>query len=300
MSTEWRRVSRRRPCPVCEKPDWCLYVGDDDSPTAVICARVESEKQCGEGGWLHRLRDDGVLWPKWQSTIHVAEKSLQASASLTEIRAEFTAARIATTRPQVKGLADSLGVSADSLFCGANIAWMPHRKAWGFAMLDSRGDIVGVRLRLPSGKKLSIKGGHEGLFYDVTKLARGKGILIAEGPTDTAALLDLCFRVVGRPSCTGGVKHIVGLVQRLEIAEAVIVADADAPGQRGAGNLASVLLAYVPSVRVITPPAKDAREWKRSGATAADVEALIAATPAKSLKIRVSSSNKSASLCPVG
>jgi hypothetical protein len=61
-SSTWQRVSRRRPCPVCGRPDWCLFTGDDDAPTAAICARVESEKRAGEAGWVHRLRDDGPVW----------------------------------------------------------------------------------------------------------------------------------------------------------------------------------------------------------------------------------------------
>ncbi len=62
-STPWQRVNRRRLCPVCGKPDWCLTAGDTDDPAAVICARTESQKQCGEAGWLHVLRDDGPTWP---------------------------------------------------------------------------------------------------------------------------------------------------------------------------------------------------------------------------------------------
>ena len=48
------RVRRDNPCPICGKPDWCLIAGDK---TAAICKRIESPKQCGEAGWLHRLRD---------------------------------------------------------------------------------------------------------------------------------------------------------------------------------------------------------------------------------------------------
>lgn len=294
MASEWNRVSKRRPCPVCGKPDWCLYTGDDDRPAAAICARVESEKQCGEGGWLHLLRSDGPPWPKWQRTIHVAEKSLQPPSTLVAIRSEFFEVLESTTPAKLAELAGALGVSLDSLQ-RLETAWLPKRKVWGFPMKDSGGRIVGVRLRLSSGKKLSIKGGREGLFLPID-LAAGGRLLVCEGPTDTAALLGLGFSAVGRPSCTGGVTHIVGLAGRLQPAEIVIVADADGPGQRGAGGLASALLAYAPTVRVITPPAKDARAWVQTGATAADVNALISATPAKTLKIRVSPSNKTPSL----
>lgn len=115
----------------------------------------------------------------------------------------------------------------------------------------------------------------------------GGRLLVCEGPTDTAALLDLGLSAVGRPSCSGGVKLLVELVKQRRPAEVVIVADGDAPGQRGAGNQAAVLVAYCAAVRIIAPPVgiKDAREWKRRGATAADVAAVIDAAPIRRLTI---------------
>lgn len=104
-----------------------------------------------------------------------------------------------------------------------------------------------------------------------------------------AALLDLGYReVVGRPSCTGGIKLLIKLVRQRRPAEVVIVADGDEPGRRGADNLASVLVAYAPAVRVVAPPAgvKDARAWKRAGATRQEVDAAITAAPARRLKVR--------------
>jgi hypothetical protein len=47
------RVTRSSPCPVCEKPDWC--VGGDGW---AICQRVESGEQWGAAGWLHRMGND--------------------------------------------------------------------------------------------------------------------------------------------------------------------------------------------------------------------------------------------------
>jgi hypothetical protein len=148
------------------------------------------------------------------------------------------------------------------------------------------GKAVGVRLRLPDGRKLSIRGGKEGLFLP-TRLGSGGRLLIAEGPTDTAALLDLGFAAVGRPSCSGGVGHVVDLVKRLGTAEAVVVADGDGPGLFGAEKLAARLLAYAPGVRVIAPPRgiMDARAWKRAGARAADVTAAIEAAEPRRLAV---------------
>ena len=65
-STPWKRVSRSDPCPICGKPDWCVVAED-----AVICARIESLKRCGEAGWLHwphevrqeRLRERRLNFP---------------------------------------------------------------------------------------------------------------------------------------------------------------------------------------------------------------------------------------------
>jgi hypothetical protein len=76
-------------------------------------------------------------------------------------------------------------------------------------------------------------------------------------------------------------------VQRLQPEEAVIVADHDEPGQRGADRLAATLVAYAPAVRVITPPEgiEDARAWVRSGGTAADVARAIQAAPARRLQV---------------
>jgi DNA primase len=93
---------------------------------------------------------------------------------------------------------------------------------------------------------------------------------------------------VGRPSCTGGTKLLVELVRLRRPAHLVVAADGDVPGQRGADNLASVLLAYAPTVRVIAPPdgVKDMRAWLRAGGTRQDVERTIEAAPVRRLRIR--------------
>jgi hypothetical protein len=45
----FRQVSRREPCPVCGKPDWCRRFDDG----AVECMRIESPATCKSGGWMH-------------------------------------------------------------------------------------------------------------------------------------------------------------------------------------------------------------------------------------------------------
>jgi len=58
MRQNWLRVSRERPCLVCQKPDWCLVSADG---SAAICARVQSNTKAGDAGWLHRF--DGKSLP---------------------------------------------------------------------------------------------------------------------------------------------------------------------------------------------------------------------------------------------
>jgi len=292
-SSIWQRVTRRRPCPVCEKPDWCLFAGESSDPDAVICARIESPKRCGESGWLHHLRHDGPTWSprvrrielsaarvatvplgsKGTVPFSLTRKSGQSpSPSLDNLAAECAAA----VRPEaLDRLAIALGVSGENLR-RLGISWSARHRAWAFPMSNAAGDLLGIRLRLPGGKKLAVRGGKEGLFLPEgltggsphpNPLPMGEGtelptadcpvpttLLIAEGPTDTAALLDLGFSAVGRPSCTGGVTLLVELVRTLKPSGVVIVADADAPGQRGAETLAAVLVAYAASVRIVAPP----------------------------------------------
>jgi len=293
---EWKRVSRRRPCPICQKPDWCVYVGNDRAPAAVICARVESGKRCGEAGWLHILRQDGPTWAPWRSTIRRAIKMMQPEAPARDF-GRLAARALAAVKPEdLDRLAAALGVSSESLR-RLSIGWIADRRAWSFPMRDAAGAITGIRLRLSNGRKLSVKGGREGLFLPAD-LGDAERLVIAEGPTDTAALLDLGFSAAGRPSCAGGGQHVIDLVKRLRPEQAVIVADSDTPGRRGADALACRLAAYVPEVRVITPPGnlKDARAWLRAGATAADVLAAIDTAPAR--RLTVTTKTKGRTRCP--
>ena len=189
---------------------------------------------------------------------------------------------------ELQDLADELGVSVQSLM-RLRTGWSQLHRAWSFPMHDVEGRVRGIRLRTWAGQKFSVKGGRDGLFVPV-RLGYEGLLLACEGPTDTAALLDTGFEAVGRPNCTGGVRQFCELVRRKKPEGVVIVADVDShgAGQRGAEALASAVLVYSPSVRVIRPPdgVKDARAWLRAGATHEDVDAVIAAAPIRTLKTK--------------
>ena len=268
----WQRVSKRRPCPICGKPDWCL-VGTDGG---AICARVESPHSQGEAGWYHPTEPGKVAVPVRREDPPPAHPAGWWK-SYTERCQSDGAGRL-------PGLARELGVTVEALerLCAG---WSGD--AWTFPMRTPAGRILGVRLRLLSGRKLAVRGGREGLFYpaDLPEHPEGSTLLICEGPTDTAAALDLGALAVGRPSCTGGVRHVVELVRKRHPGQVVVVADDDGPGRRGAEALANTLLPYVRRVQVVTPPAKDLRAWVCAGATRAGLLGLIAGTPCRRLRI---------------
>ena len=153
-------------------------------------------------------------------------------------------------------------------------------------MSDAKGDVTGIRLRSPDGRKWAVLGSRDGLFVP-RDLAFDGRLLVCEGPTDTAALLGLGFEAVGRPSCAGGTRQVCELAQRQQVPEVVIVADNGEPGVRGAESLASTLILYCPAVRIICPPDEigDARAWVQAGATYDVVLGTIEAAPVRRLTI---------------
>ena len=260
----WHRVTKRNPCPVCGKPDWCLVSADG---SAAICPRVESARQVGDAGWLHILRDRPPV-PELQRTIRTG--TLPRSFGKLAAEAERSG------RKRLPELARTLGVSVDSL-SRLRVGWSDRHRAWTFPMTDAAGRVTGIRIRFPSGRKLAVRGGREALFVprDLPSNLADRVLLLPEGATDTAAALDLGALAVGRPSCSGGTRHVVRLVKDRPPACVCVVGDADEPGRRGAWRLAERLRPYVHHVRVVVPPAKDIRAWIRAGATGGQLRSLV-------------------------
>ncbi len=271
--SDWRRVSRREPCPICGRADWCLIIGPEGDPHAAICPRMESRRRCGDAGWLHHLRRSAG--PRGPVTVTIPWTTDAPDFAVAHQRA---VARVDAAA--LEHFARQLGVAPAALQRLGVGRWA---RAWCFPMRDAAGRVIGLHLRADDGRKLSVCGSRMGLFtpdalaHDVT--AHGR-LLIAEGATDCAALLTLGLPAVGRPSCSGGVALLTALARALR-PPAVVVTDADAPGVAGARRLAVALRLHVRDVRVIVPPAgvEDARDWVRRGATAVDIEAAAAAAP---------------------
>ena len=282
MSENMPRVSRRNPCPVCGRFRWC---GVSPDGSICVCMRISdgAVKQTKNGGWLHRLRERDIP-PMVRVRRIVFTEPEMPSVDCCRLASDFAAA---VDIGRLGKFAEGLGLSTDSL-TRLEVGWSSDSKAWAFPMRRGQ-QIVGIRLRSWTGHKWSVTGSREGLFIP-HGLTFSERLLIAEGPTDTAALLDMGFEAVGRPSCSGGVRLLVDLARSRRVMDIVIVADADphGAGQRGAESLAVALAPYCPSVRVIAPPGgiKDARDWRRAGAGHDDIMAVVEAMPARRLVIR--------------
>ena len=251
---KFRRVSSAEPCPVCGKADWCLVSTDGN---AVICPRVEagSVKSCGNAGYIHLLN---VPYVPYVPSRQVRTRSLQARSDNSNIRfADLDRRyRVRMTDQKLRQLSRTLGLSIASLI-RLGLGW--DGQAFTFSMRGKRGQVVGIRRRFLSGPKSSVKGSRCGLFIPQGLSGQGP-LLICEGPTDTAASLDLGYDAVGRPNCNSGVQELTGIVRGRDI---IIIADSDDVGIKGAEMAAKFLMLYCNSLRIFIPPAKDIRQWVR-------------------------------------
>lgn len=250
-SVEWRRVTRKTPCPICHKPDWCTVAGVINR---VCCMRIESPhpSKNAMGGWLHPLDTDVPLpeLPPRQKPVTINAPAI------------WHGWRKQTTPQQMKDMAENVGVDPIALDqIGA--CYAPSHQAWAFPMTNGHGRIVGIRLRNLQGDKWAVTGSHQGLF--VPRIVLPGPVYLCEGPTDTAAGLSIGLMTIGRPACRGCEMDVVLTLNRLKSKQAVIVADNDDPGQAGARKLKESLA--IPSI-IWTPPCKDLREFVNTGGNA--------------------------------
>lgn len=258
----WYRVTRKKPCKICAKPDWCGY---SDDGVLACCMRIDvgAERTAKNGGWIHRLSDAPAATPRPRPKPAAAAPTLPC----VEMNDRF---KFDLTYQQVIDLASDLGVTDTSLH-QLDIGFSEQHGAYTFPMRRGRGDIVGFRLRNMAGEKWAITGSHNGLF--IPRHLRGVGpLVIVEGPTDTAALVSIGVDAIGRPSNTGGREDLVAYCRGMR-RPIVILRDRDQPGSiaehltdQGASRLAADLQPN--QVYICRPPAhKDVRAWVTAGAT---------------------------------
>jgi hypothetical protein len=257
MELSFTRVSKANPCPQCGKPDWCT-VGE----RGVVCMRVKSGRPFRNGGWFHAFgsaRAQPVRRPPKQEPPRINATAMHR-------------AWLAGTAPEaLAAFAAALGVSVAALVA-VGAAWAPPHAAWAFPMCDGHGNVVGIRLRNERGK-FAVRGSRQGIF--LATVPAQKTVFVCEGPTDTAAAVELGLFAVGRPNCCCGGLDVSAYARGHKCANAVMVSDNDKPGLDGARKVGGELgLPYA----VYVPPAKDLREFVRLGGTRAMIENTLKQT----------------------
>ena len=109
----------------------------------------------------------------------------------------------------------------------------------------------------------------------VANAAPQKTLFVCEGPTDTAAAVELGLFAVGRPNCCCGGTEIKVYARRHAVSRVVVISDNDKPGLDGARKVGGEL--KLPFA-IYVPPAKDLREFVRLGGTRVMIENTLKGT----------------------
>lgn len=285
---DWSTVTRSKPCPVCGKHDWCAIRKDG---SAAACTRIEegcarhrdgSSIEFEHGmGWVHRLGQQDTAYARVKAALGVAPDTAPPARNWRGFAAE---AMQSLAWGKCEALAEELGVTPLTLG-KLWVGWSHEHKAFTFPMQNADADFVGVRLRYPDGRKLSVRGGKEGIF-SLTWTGCAGPLVVCEGASDAAAVHDWGFASLGRPSCRGAVDIIVDVARRCR-REVWIVSDVegrrelpngsvlpDGPGVDGAVRLANLLSEFTPTKILVPGWSKDVREAKAAGWTRERLERM--------------------------
>lgn len=200
--------------------------------------------------------------------------------------AEADRCTAALSNEQRDDLARELGVSSAALAAvGVGLAesedlrrWQAGGRGWNenypefaytFPERDAAGQIVGLSIRAPDGRKGFPSGASRGLVLPSTLGERPGPKLCVEGPTDVAALETLGIPSIGRSSAASGAAIVSAIMrgqQLIVVGENDLKADGNWPGREGARKVAKKIAeAWGEPVEWCLPPAsiKDIRAWLR-------------------------------------
>lgn len=150
------------------------------------------------------------------------------------------------------------------------------------------GPVRGLRTRVVSplpgrGRYGAVPGSRSALFIP-DGLASDGTLWLAEGFSDTCALLSLGLTAAGRPAADAGDLLVLDIRRLAHARDVVLLGDNDEkpdgswPGRASVDRLASALVGRVCRLRALFPPTgcKDMRDWIAAGATREDIEARLA------------------------
>lgn len=215
--SDFLRVSKHNPCPVCQNDSWCTYSADGN---VVKCVRVQSENACenrdGSPGWLHFDQPVDIV------RVKPPEKPIPVDAA--------PIAKACYGDPRAQGcrdsLAEQLGVSTRSLdLLRVGVGEDEHDGTpwYSFPSRDGDGNVIGITRRYSDGAKKTYKGTSNGVFYTPEWHKHGGVILIVEGASDVAACETNGLSAIGRSSNVGGANYIKKLLDRHAHGRKVVV-----------------------------------------------------------------------------
>ncbi len=174
-------------------------------------------------------------------------------------------------RQAIYQLAENLGIKSDVLKQFA-VGYTGY--AYSFPMFDEDNCLIGIRIRFADGRKRAIEGSQNGLFVPVRKFNTKCPVFITEGESDCMALYQMGFQVIGRPGNLQCKQMTGQWMKNMGFSEAIIIADNDEAGEKGAKDLADYLVFETGfAVKVIRPDKqyKDFREWFLNGVLREDI-----------------------------
>lgn len=226
--SNWVRVSKPEPCPVCGKPDYCTRTTDG---TAIKCMRVESDKpiESNDGGlgWLHSLANPLPPLPPPKEIVKKADWSKECKAMFAHEQAQVKRCAVA----------DSLSVSVKSLkSIGVGIGWDWNGVEFSsWPSRDVDGKCIGYVRRYDDGAKKTNQGGSTGVFYAAKWFNRPGPLFVVEGGSDVAACESNGLCAIGRASNTQSGECIAQMIELFASHKRIIVvAERDeSPERRG-------------------------------------------------------------------
>lgn len=198
--SEWARVSKHRPCPVCGGSTWCTFSTDG---TVTRCTRVQSESPSvgkdGSPGWTH--------FDKPLEIIHAPQKPREVVDAAPIARKCYEEGKKSDAK---SWLAEELGVSEESLdLLRVGVGEDHDGTQWySFPSKDGDGNVIGITRRYIDGSKKTYAGTSNGIFCTYEWWKTPGIILIVEGASDVAAAHSAGICAIGRSSNLGGVAYI--------------------------------------------------------------------------------------------
>jgi hypothetical protein len=128
------------------------------------------------------------------------------------------------------------------------------RGRWVIPERSGAGTIVGISFRHSDGQKTCLPGSQRGLIIPTdTMPVDGAPLYLAEGASDTAALISIGATAIGRPAAyltRRAFARLTYLLMMRRFDDVIVMADRDDVGKEGAATLASQLKQHNPNWRV--------------------------------------------------